>query len=88
MRWCVGWQRERLSKKPSSDRRHDSQQRERERGERKVEREGGKRQKKRKTAEIKREKEREKNDGAEMPVRKTNEDADLRQNDKTSPRWD
>lgn len=33
------------------------------------------------------EKERERNNGAEMPVRKTN-DADLRQNDKISPRWD
>lgn len=38
MRWCVGWQRERLSKKPSTDRRHDSQQRERETAEIKRER--------------------------------------------------
>lgn len=84
MRWCVGWQRERLSKKPSTDRRHDSQQRER--GEGKEEREEDKRQKKRKTAG--RKGKRERNNGAGMPVRKTNEDADLRQNDKTSPRWD
>lgn len=47
-------------KKPSSDRRHDSQQRDRgERGERKREREEDKEQKKRKTAEIKREREKQ-----------------------------
>ena len=71
-------------KKPSSDRRHDSQQRERERGGR--EEEGDKRQKERKAAEIKRGRQRE-TTGTEMPVRKTNEDADLRQDDNTLPGW-
>lgn len=52
-------------------------------GEREREREGDKHQKKRKTAEIERE-----TTGAEMPVRKTKEDADLRQNDKTLAGWD
>lgn len=59
MCWCVGGQRGSLSKKPSSDRRHDSQQREREAAQAK-ERE--------KTAE--RERERERENGAEMLIRK------------------
>lgn len=86
MRWCVGWQRARLSKKPSSDRRHDSQQREREMEER-----GGRERGRQVTEKEKndRDKERQRETtGAEMPVRKPNEDADLRQNDTALAGWD